>query len=50
MPDLRSRLRAALDLFIDPDDDTMPYPDRDGGYTWVPVEGVLDRLIEAVEG
>ena len=50
MADLRERLRAALEIFIDSDDDTMPYPDRDGGYTWVPVEGVLDKLVKAVEG
>lgn len=46
---LRERLRAALDRFIDPDDDTMPRPDRvDGGYVWEPTEGVLDDLVHAI--
>lgn len=46
---LRAALRAALDRFIDPDDDTMPYCNRvDGGYTWTPADGVIDRLIRAV--
>ena len=45
---LRERFRAALDQFIDPDDDTMPYCNRvDGGYTWAPVDGVIDRLVQA---
>ncbi|MFE9309493.1 MULTISPECIES: hypothetical protein [unclassified Streptomyces] len=44
----REALRQALARFIDPDDDTMPAPNRvDGGYVWVPVDPVLDNLITA---
>lgn len=46
---LRAALRSALAQFIDPDDDTMPYCNRvDGGYTWTPADGVIDRLVRAV--
>lgn len=44
---LRDALRQALDRFIDPDDDTMPALDN-YGFTWVPVEGVIDGLVQAV--
>lgn len=46
---LRAALREALDQFIDPDDDTMPYCNRvDGGYTWTPADDVIDRLVRVV--
>lgn len=44
---LRDALRDALDRFIDPDDDTMPALDE-YGFTWVPVEAVLDDLVHAI--
>lgn len=47
---LRDALRAALDRFIDPDDDTMPYVNLvDGGYTWTPVEPVVDALVAILD-
>lgn len=47
---LRAAIREALDQFIDPDDDTMPYCNRvDGGYTWAPADDVIDRLVRAVQ-
>ncbi|MET8765833.1 hypothetical protein [Streptomyces sp. NPDC004658] len=47
--ELRAALRARLHRFIDPDDDTMPAPNRaDGGFTWVPTESVLAGLMEVV--
>lgn len=48
---LRAVLRAGLDRFIDPDDDTMPALNRvDGGFTWVSAETVLDDLVAAITG
>lgn len=47
--ELRAALRARLQRFIDPDDDTMPAPNWvDGGFTWVSVEPVLDDLMQVV--
>jgi hypothetical protein len=46
---LRAALRKALAPFIDPDDDTMPAPDRvDGGFIWVAVDAVLNGLVRAL--
>ncbi|MFM9672739.1 hypothetical protein [Streptomyces galilaeus] len=48
--ELRAALRYALARFIDPDDDTMPTPNRvDGGFTWVPADSVIDDLMKVVE-
>lgn len=42
---LRAAVREALARFIDPDDDTMPALNTvDGGFTWTPVDPVIDRL------
>ncbi|GFH38885.1 hypothetical protein [Streptomyces pacificus] len=46
---LHAALRTALARFIDPDDDTMPAPNRiDGGFTRVPTDTVIDELITAI--
>lgn len=47
---LRARLRTVLAPFIDPDDDCMPTLSKDGnGFTWVPAEGILDKLTAVVD-
>lgn len=43
--ELREAFRRILRPFIDPDDDTMPAPDRDGGFMWHDVDRILDRLV-----
>ncbi|MFD5111463.1 hypothetical protein ACFWNG_03960 [Streptomyces sp. NPDC058391] len=47
---LRARLREVLVRHIDPDDDTMPTLNgiTSGGFTWVPTDDVIDRLVAVV--
>ncbi|MGW5429985.1 hypothetical protein ACWET9_22645, partial [Streptomyces sp. NPDC004059] len=44
----RDAVLRILRPFIDPDDNTMPAPDRDGGFTWHDASRVVDRIAAVV--